>query len=1181
MINVRVLEEKIENGILEGRALENAKSKLEKISYMDLRPDAWDLENNQGTYGTEIIVTKDGHIDICICIMKKYSSRITYVKVGNFQPEFGCGDMFLPNGKEKEYKKLGNVINALNKEYEKYGFYFDDKNNRSILAQAKKEYEIANTPDVHMADAFQAELVNATQDEVPAILEKMFIRDDMMADEYDTLGECFNGCHDGLTQVTVANLRRMLEKCLEKNEITDTEIFVINYAYENLELSDDMFTMMEILRFKKEGIMPDYENFLVGEVHISVDEEKIAKFELCNLKVEMNHEEKEVLVYDVTKQLEGQVDLISYEKSIEKSQRLESPKRISKKEKITFDIDGEGALFLTEKKDVDYVTAQKEYRLRLQHAPESTYNKTDFDLKINGECVYGFRVDLSKGFDHKFNLSEELLRNLRFQKRVWSGEEYSWMQGEYREKRIKEQFGTEKEMIEFFDKIEKILVGLDAPEPTPETKTTTDKKVNKMEEKEMKAINKNGLNNRMVKLGEFLKENKDVDTIESKVFELFPNAMEMEIFEGDDVVYFLVGQDYAGKAPTKKEMKEIDYSFKEVDRVYGLSIYASVGTEKIKISASVGVDYTDRYGHRQYTDYTVKEIELELDLTMEVAKEMAETIRAKHNEEKISATYAWEKIKSLSERKTTEEVKNFLIGELPYYAYKEKKEKEKENTEKIEVGICKIDLEVQKGILWREKAEEKIERLYKYASTPELQELVDLAIKYIAVRKEDNIRVPQKLQEILNRRYKKVVNRAVEKVEKKITGQETPEQVQTILSRAFKNISIINNGQLGYDVQSKIVECYRGEVNDAPADAVQILRGGEVYIGIEKISAINETIIYVRTEVEYLNEEGEVDTFIDYLYYKEIKNNPDPEKDELDELIEEYNEVASEIDALQLNQSVGEDCSKAIKNKEESLMRLQCEIQKLGDVIVVTYSHKCFMHVPDGVQLFRTQEEVDKFKKETENILEIQSISKKEKKESFLDSQEESGDAPEPEKNNLDKMIKEHINEILDLSLKGDGSKRYKYEKTVAVKKQGEYQLTSMFMDVLTGMKVYIGHSGNMILTPNSEKKYVDDSIRGLLSDRKSINETIHEIKEKIKRKFEYSYSKTTTVIEPDETKVYVLISPEGTEVFWNYEDAYKHMLVLVADMEERFSYNYKPIIEEYGAKLDSIRWTIMEKTVL
>ena len=106
----------------------------------------------------------------------------------------------------------------------------------------------------------------------------------------------------------------------------------------------------------------------------------------------------------------------------------------------------------------------------------------------------------------------------------------------------------------------------------------------------MNTINQNALNNRMVKLGEFLKENTDKQEIENKVFELFPKAMEVEVFNSDNVVYFLVGQDYVGKAPTKKEMKEKDYLFDSIDRMYGLSVHISVDEDKIKMDASIGVD---------------------------------------------------------------------------------------------------------------------------------------------------------------------------------------------------------------------------------------------------------------------------------------------------------------------------------------------------------------------------------------------------------------------------------------------------------------------------------------------------------------------------------------------------------------------------------------------------------------
>ncbi|HSQ87274.1 hypothetical protein, partial [Romboutsia sp.] len=164
-------------------------------------------------------------------------------------------------------------------------------------------------------------------------------------------------------------------------------------------------------------------------------------------------------------QLEGQVDLIAYEKSVEVN-KLESPIKVKKvvEEKVTFDIDGEGKE--GEVIDATYENANKNYKLRKRNAPETTYNKTDFKLKINGECVYQFRVDLCQMINHALELGNELLMNLRFQKRLWLGLEMSWMSGEYREQKIKEQFGTEEKMIRFFDKVEKILIGLVDPDST-------------------------------------------------------------------------------------------------------------------------------------------------------------------------------------------------------------------------------------------------------------------------------------------------------------------------------------------------------------------------------------------------------------------------------------------------------------------------------------------------------------------------------------------------------------------------------------------------------------------------------------------------------------------------------------------------------------------------------------------
>lgn len=809
IVNVRTLEEKIEKGLVEGRALENAKTTLDKIKHKELRPDVWMLENNEGTYGIDVIIRKDGFIDICLCILQKYSSRTSYVRVGHFQPEFGLGDAYFADGKEKEYKKLGNIINAISKEYEKYGLYIDTKNNREILKQARLAYEL---------DKKENEVV--VEDVVP-----------------------------------------------EPEKKSGFEVRIVN-----ISTGEVVQTM-------------DAPNMRMAE--------KIERGVLINL------------------------------------------------------------------------------------------NTDDYYVEI---------VDMTQS-------------------------------------------------------------------KKPEEKTEVETVTEKMEEKEMNTINKNGLNNRMMKLGEFLKENRDKDAIENKVFDLFPKAMEVQIFNEDNTIYFLVGQDYVGKVPTKKEMKEIDYMFDRVDKMYGLSVYVDIQTEKIKMDATIGIDYSTKHDHSEFTDYTVKEIELELDLTMEIAQEVAKSIRKKHDEEKISATVAWDRIRNLTQRETSDEVLDFLVEELTYYAHKEKEEILEKNTNKIEVKICEIDLQVQKGVICKSKAEEKLEELYKYASTQELEELVHLAIKYVAVPKEENIEPPQKIKELLNRRYSGVIEKKTKPLEK-IVGTETREQAETILRSAYKNCFMKWDNELGFCIESKILDCYRGRVHDIPADAKQILRGGEVYAGVEFIKGTNEMIVYIKTRVEYLDTNDVLRTYIAYLYYIETRTNPEPEKYELE--------------------------------------------------------------------------------------------------------------------NN----IKEHLHGVFDLVTKKNDGVGYMYKKTVAVKKESGYELTSLFEDMWTGMDVYVGNSSNMIMTPNSEKSFLTDIIEDMMCNKLGVNEGIENIKRKIKRKFEYSYSKSVSIIEPDETKVYVLITGSDTEVFWNYEDAYNKMVKDAKEVADEWSYGHKLVIEDYSAKVDVFSWTILEKIV-
>ena len=443
-----------------------------------------------------------------------------------------------------------------------------------------------------------------------------------------------------------------------------------------------------------------------------------------------------------------------------------------------------------------------------------------------------------------------------------------------------------------------------SPEPTPEdviewqglekNKTYT----NKSEEKEMNTINKNALNNRMVKLGEFLKENTDKQEIENKVFELFPKAMEVEVFNSDNVVYFLVGQDYVGKAPTKKEMKEKDYLFDSIDRMYGLSVHISVDEDKIKMDASIGVDYSDEYGHSHYTDCTVKEMEIELELTMEKAKRKAEHIREMHTNEKISATYAWERIRELSLKETTDEVLDLLIEELTYYAYEEKKEKEKNNVEHIQYTINKAHYLFAEGTVSVERILKKLKRLYQYCHNDELKKQVDETVA-LYEKAEDSMwreSVRKQVTELVEKRQKAMVQRNIDKLEKAVTGRVSYEDARKILDEFAIYIKREwKEDTKGYRVVTEPMrsKCFGvGNEKNITGGCEKIICTRGLQYGIEWKEDTDTMVIFVEGKLEYIKD-GEVVTDEKHcIFKKEINCNPDPEKDELDSI--EESEVVTE-----------------------------------------------------------------------------------------------------------------------------------------------------------------------------------------------------------------------------------------------------------------------------------------------
>lgn len=341
MINVRTLERRINIGLVEGKALENTKATLEKIKNRDSRVDAWDVINNEGTYGTEIVITREGYIDLYLCINKKWSNKISYVRVGNFQPEFSLGEVQLMNGKEVEYKKLGNIINALNKEYEKYGFYFDTKNNRSILADAKKAY------------------------------------------------------------------------ILDQNEI----------------------------KMKKQ------------------EEEEVEKLQKA--------------LVEKTEELLGK--------------------------EVTLDIDGEGKV--EEIKDATYADANANYKRRMHQAPEkgNGYNKTFITIKVDGKKFHEVSMCLQSDTKH-YTLKDALLAQIDVLRKTWvEGSGVPYLSPEKNQAVIEQKYGSKEKLAISLNAKELVIKNLgEVQEPTPDPE--------KMEEKEMNTINKNGLNNKMTDLENQIKE---------------------------------------------------------------------------------------------------------------------------------------------------------------------------------------------------------------------------------------------------------------------------------------------------------------------------------------------------------------------------------------------------------------------------------------------------------------------------------------------------------------------------------------------------------------------------------------------------------------------------------------------------------------------------------------------------
>ena len=340
-----------------------------------------------------------------------------------------------------------------------------------------------------------------------------------------------------------------------------------------------------------------------------------------------------------------------------------------------------------------------------------------------------------------------------------------------------------------------------------------------------------------------------------------------------------------------------------------------------------------------------------------------------------------------------------------------------------------------------------------------------------------------------------------------------------------------------------VVDTYGLTVNvDILDDSIEISSS----IGVDYIDKYNNhynTSCTVK-EIKIETPKEEVINVGDVVYMEVLEKN-------IDELIEEYNVISAEIEIINLNKSIGLDLDVDTTEldvdtteKEKELELILSRILELGSVVRLTYSHRCFMNVPDVDVLFKNMGDAEQFEKENENILEVIDIIKMEDRTKITD-------------------LEEHMLSILELMDDKEGV-GYMYRSTFAVKKEDKYELTSVLEDMWTRLTVYIGDYANVI---NSKSIEVTDIIEELIKTEKT-----NELVEKIKDRFEN---------KSNSQEVYVLMHCHNIlEVYNNYDDAYNHMAEDVHRLCKEFNSIYDIEIDKYGATMETMSWKIIKKIV-
>lgn len=192
---------------------------------------------------------------------------------------------------------------------------------------------------------------------------------------------------------------------------------------------------------------------------------------------------------------------------------------------------------------------------------------------------------------------------------------------------VMEVFGEKnyKEYIDFWEKAhskelaERLLEIINNSKTQKET-TTEEKKEEGVEMTQQ--YNKTDIKKALNKLASRLEkmEVRTEDAIMEMVYDVVPKAFEIEYNKEDNYIFFYADADYTGKKPTKKEMLEIDSSFKTLGKIDGLGFCIEEMDEKFKLTAHIGVEYKDKYGYSYGTNYNLVDIEKEKEEIKQIRK---------------------------------------------------------------------------------------------------------------------------------------------------------------------------------------------------------------------------------------------------------------------------------------------------------------------------------------------------------------------------------------------------------------------------------------------------------------------------------------------------------------------------------------------------------------------------------